>query len=181
MAAYPTIPETIVYADISTGLCANYNSEGALWGARVIPICSPVTIAIVTDALRWGAAGGAQDAETLRNMRNYLLWLIGMFGMDAKRIVSGGGGGTVVPSPVVNRPDPLDFVVSSTSIIPTGGTGLSIPAFVGWNLDFDRGGIAQNTTNIGDGSSYYSWTRATGIFACFPALSEGELVRLSPN
>jgi hypothetical protein len=97
MAAYPTIPETIVYADISTGLCANYNAAGALWGKRVIPPASPMTIAIVTDALRWGSDGGAQDAETLRNIRNYLLWLIGMFGMDAKRIVNGGGGGSVVP------------------------------------------------------------------------------------
>lgn len=180
MAAYPTIAETIVYADISTGLCANYNASGALWGTRVIPPASPMTIAIVTDALRWGSSGGAQDAETLRNIRNYLLWLIGMFGMDAKRIVSGGGGGTVVPSPTISRPIPLDFIVSATSVIATGATGATLSAFAGWNLQFDRGGITQNTTNVGDGSSYYGWVVASGTFSCSPALQEGELVRLTP-
>lgn len=97
MAALPTIPETITYADISVGLSANYQGEGVLWGRRVQPVCSPITLAIVTDALRWGNSGGAQTAELLRNIRNYLVWLMNPFGMEAQAIIAGGGGGSVVP------------------------------------------------------------------------------------
>lgn len=97
MAALPTIPDTIIYADLSVGLSANYQSAGVLWGRRVQPVCSPVTLAIVNDALRWGSDGGATDAETLRLMRNYVVWLMNPFGMTAQAIYAGGGGGSVVP------------------------------------------------------------------------------------
>lgn len=181
MAALPTIQNTIDYADLSIGLCANDNQKGSIFGKRLTSPSSPVTQAIVTDALRWALVGGAVDAQTLRQMANYLIWLIGSYGMTAKKIISGtGGGGTVVPSNIVIRPLPLDFVVSVSSVIPTGANGSNISGFIGWNLQFDRNGIAQNTTDVGDGSSYYGWDRTTGIFSCFPALQDNELVRLTP-
>lgn len=180
MAAQPTISETIDYADLSIGLCANDNASGALWGKRKTAPSSPITQAIVTDALRWAYNGGAVAAADLRQMANYLLWLINPYGITAQYIINNtSGGGSVVP-PSSTRPLPLDFVVSVSSVIPTGGSGLSIPAYAGWNLNFDRGGIAQNTTNVGDGSSYYGWDRDTYTFSCSPALGEGELVRLTP-
>ena len=179
MAALPTIAQTIEYADVAIGLCANNNAKGALFGRRVASPSSPVTQAIVTDALRWAYEGGAVDADTLREMANYLTWLTQSYFLTAKYLVSGGGGGTVVPSAGV-RPQPLDFQVSGTSIIPTGGSGLTINSFIGWNLQFTRGGIGQYTTNIGDGSSYYSWDRVTGTFACYPAAGTGEQFRLEP-
>lgn len=57
MAALPTILETIDYADLAIGLCANDNARGALYGKRLTAPSSPVTQAIVTDALRWLYAG----------------------------------------------------------------------------------------------------------------------------
>jgi len=180
MAALPTIAQTIDYADLAIGLCVNYNAKGVLFGKRLSAPASPVTQTIVNDALRWAYEGGAVDADTLREMANYVVWLTSPFFLTAKNTISGGsGGGTVVPSSTT-RPRPLDFQVSASSIIPTGGTGLTITAFIGWNLDFDRGGISQYTTNIGDGSSYYSWDRDTGTFGCYPAAAEGEQFRLTP-
>ena len=175
MATLPTTAETIVYADVSVGLCANYNSLGALFGRRVIPPASPMTIAIVTDSLRWASDGGAVDAEQLRQMRNYLLWLIGMFGMEARALVSGGGGGTVVPISGSN-PSPIQFIVSASSYIPTGDSTKTVTTFVGFNLLFTRGGITQSTVNTEP--SYYTWVVATGAFTCVPAAQEGELFQL---
>lgn len=179
MAAQPTIVETIEYADVSIGLCANDNSKGALFGKRKTAPSSPVTQAIVTDALRWAYEGGAVAAADLRQMANYLFWLINPYQLTSQNLINGGGGGSVVPSGA-SRPEPLDFIVSASSPIPTGASGLTIAAYIGWNLNFDRGGIAQNTTNVGDGSSYYGWDRDTGTFTLSPAAQASELFRLTP-
>lgn len=179
MAALPTIAQTIDYADLSVGLCANNNAKGSLFGRRVASPSSPVTMAIVTDALRWANDGGAVAAADLRAMANYLWWLINPYGLTAKNLISGGGGGSVVPSAAA-RPVPLDFEVSASSVIATGASGLTITSYIGWNLQFDRGGITQNTTNLGDGSSYYTWDRDTGTFSCSPAAAASELFRLTP-
>lgn len=181
MAALPTIALTIDYADLSIGLCANNNAKGSLFGRRIASPSSPVTMAIVTDALRWANDGGAVSATDLRAMANYLWWLINPYGLTAKYLISGGGGGTVVPSSSSSaRPLPLDFQVSVSSTIPTGSTGITINSYVGWNVNFSRGGIEQNTTDIGDGSSYFGWDRTTGIFTISPAAAEGELFRITP-
>lgn len=180
MAALPTIQETIDYADLAIGYCANDNASGVLWGKRLTSPSSPITQTIVRDALEWALDGGAYSDESLREMANYLWWLISPYGITAQYVISNtSGGGSVVPTPST-RPLPLDFIVSSTSAVPIGSTGISIPAYAGWNLNFSRGGIEQNTTDVGDGSSFYSWDRNTAIFSCSPAAQAGELFRLSP-
>ncbi len=180
MAAYPTVEETIVYGDVSVGLCANYQGEGVLWGSRVTPPASPMTIAIVTDALRW--ANEANEDGTIvvpetevRNIRNYLLWLIGMFGMEAKRIISGGGGGTVVPI-AGSTPSPIQFVVSASSYIPTGDSTKTISSFIGYNLLFTRNGIPQS--DVTSQPTYYEWNKTTGAFSINIAAQESELFQL---
>lgn len=179
MAALPTIAQTIDYADLAIGLCANNNAKGQLFGRRIASPSSPVTQAIVTDALRWAYDGGAVSSTDLREMANYLIWLTQSYFLTAKNLIAGGGGGSVVPSGAA-RPEPLDFIVSGSSPVPTGASGLTIAAYIGWNLNFDRGGIAQNTTNVGDGSSYYGWDRDTGTFTLSPAAQASELFRLTP-
>ena len=186
MAALPTIPETIVVGDISTYLSGNNNAVGVLFGRRLASPISPIEIAACTDALRWqyedlyNIDGTVEADPTLRGTANYLIWMCGRYGLQAQYIASGAGGGTVQPSGSSTRPTRLDFVVSSTSVIVTDGTGLTIPSFVGWNLMFSRGGIEQSTVNLGDGSSYCSWNRDTGTFACSPAASEGEQFIITP-
>lgn len=132
MAALNTIQQTIDYAKLATGYCANDNSKGALFGKRLTAPSSPVTQAIVTDALQWALDGGAVAATTLREMANYLWWLISPYGLTAKATITGGsGGGTVVPGTLI-----------STSIFPLyifGGTSGS---------SFESDGISYNNPNI---------------------------------
>lgn len=174
-----SIADIIEIGRASTYLSANYTSKKSLFGGSVIKPTPPVQIAWVTDALDWGNSGGAQTAASLRSTANYALWLYGLFQLQAQGIIFGPGGGSVVPTPSGGgSPNDLDFEVTASSIMVTGATSLSIPQFIGYNVDFARGGITQNTTNLGDGSSYYAWNNVTGIFTIFPAASEGELFRI---
>ncbi len=185
MAALQTIAETIVIGDISIYLSGNNNALGVLFGKRLASPFSPVQIATCTDALRWQyedllAVGAVSDDDTLRGTANYLIWMCGRYGLQAQYIASGSGGGTVVPAGSSTRPLPLDFIVSASSIFATGSTGGTIPQFAGWNLDFDRNNIPQNTTDRGDGSSFYTWNRTTATVFFSPALNADEIVRLTP-
>jgi hypothetical protein len=185
MAALQTIAETIAIGEVSIYLSGNDNATGVLWGKRLNSPYSPVQIATCTDALKWQyedllANGQVADDDTLRGTANYLIWMCGKYGLQAQYIISGSGGGTVQPSGSSTRPQPLDFIVSASSIIPTGGSGLTIPSYVGWNLDFFRNNIPQNTTDRGDGSSYYTWNRTTATVFFSPALNADEIVRLTP-
>lgn len=183
MAILLTIGQIIEIGDVSVYLASNENSRGALFGKKIASPISPVEIAMYTDALRWGNEDDGDDIDNtvlLRQTANYVLWCCGKYGQQAQNIISGSGGGTVQPSSPSFRPTPLDFIVSASSTIPTGASGATIASFVGWNLQFDRNGITQNTTDVGDGSSYYGWDRATATFSCSPALQENELVRLTP-
>ena len=97
MSAIPTIAEAISYGDVSVYLAANDNSDGALYGKRLAAPRSPITIAYVTDALRWQYDGSPADT-TLRRTANYLIWLCGKYGAQANAIINGtSGGGTVNP------------------------------------------------------------------------------------
>lgn len=95
--AIATIPEAIERGDISTYLVGNANSRGMLFGGKIAAPGSQVSIAMVTDGLRWGYDGGAQTDESLRNVANYLIWLCGIYGQQAAVIAGGSGGGSVVP------------------------------------------------------------------------------------
>lgn len=177
-----TISQTILRGDISIYLSANDNAKGNIFSHRIASPGSPVTIALVTDALRWGSDGGAQTEQDVRQMANYLIWLIGIYGQKAEYISQGTGGGSVIiPSNGGILPLPLDFIVDdTTSPILTGGNTITLPTFVGYNVDFYRGAQTQYTTNPGDGSTFYSWNRSTGVFACFPAATLGEQFRIVP-
>lgn len=167
--SFPSIPQTIVRGDISTYLAANYNSKGTLFGGTKAPV-SAVSIALVTDALRWGYDGGAQTAESLRSTANYLIWLTNMWGQQAQAISQGAGGGTVIP-PGTSTPNPIDWIVSASSSntapLKSGDTSCIITSMIGWNINYFRGGIVQQTTDAGDGSVFYSWDKATGTLQLF--------------
>ncbi len=176
-----TIPEIIELGDVSTYLSANYTSKQQLFGGNITKPVPPVQIQFVTDALRWAYDGGAQTAASLRSTANYLYWLCGMFQLQAQNIINGPGGGTVIPITPGTSPNPIDFIVSGSSLIPTSGTTVNIPQFIGYNVDFARGGVEQYTTPPGDGTGYYNWNKVTGDFTLIdgPAI-DGERFRLSP-
>ncbi len=95
MSARLTIPQIIAIGDSSVCYSDNYYSEGALFGSRKTKLTTSVLIAYVTDGLRWGYEAGQTDNQ-LRSLGNYLIWLCGRFGQQAR---SGSAGGSVIPIP----------------------------------------------------------------------------------
>lgn len=182
MATLLSIADIIDIGKVSIYLSANYTAKKRLFGGVTIKPVPPVQIAWVTDALEWGYGGGAQTDQSLRQTANYAYWLYGLFQLQAQNIISGPGGGSVAPTPSGGAlPNDLDFEVSASSFIATGISSISIPQFVGYDVDFARGGITQNTTSLNDGSSYYAWNRVTGLFSIYPAATAGELFRIMPD
>lgn len=182
-----TIAEIIEIGRATTYLSANYTSRQQLFGGNVTKPAPPVQIAIVTDALDWGNAGGAQTAQSLRSTANYLYWLCGMFQLQAQNAINGPGGGSVIPiTPTMVTPNPYDFEVSAISFpLANGGSSVTLDGtggtqdYRGFNVELLRGGLGQNTTNTG--SSYYTWNKVTGLFSISPAVVTGELIRISPS
>ena len=191
-----TIDDTIERGMLSIGYSANDNAKGNLFGRRLNSnfVVSPVTIAMVTDALIWAEDGDAQTDEEIRNIANYLIWLTGKYGMEAAyRLGQTDGGGSVTPGGSSQSTiNPLDWLVSDTadqyaplangdSAVTFDGTN-DMPDLRGYNMNFFRGGITQNTTPLGDGSTYYYWNKSTGLFQLFGGAAQtGELMRITPD
>lgn len=194
MAAIPTIAETIEIGDVSIYLAANDNDRGNLFGKRLAAPASPVTIAIVTDALRWELESDPTE-DTLRQVANYLLWLCGRYRLIALAAIGNAQrGGTVVPGGgsggSATLPNPLDWIVSATATsaapLATGESTVTLdgtngfPDFRGYNIDFFRGGQPQYTTDPGNGSTWYYWSKASGLFIIYGEAQADEQMRISP-
>jgi len=189
--AIPTISEAIARGRLSIYLCGNNNAKGRLFGKRLASPNSQVHIAMITDILSWGSSGGAQTDASLRNVANYLVWLCGKYGQMAQAIIDGSsGGGSVVPGGGIVVAFALDWRVASTAtptaplaigqtVITFDGTN-GYPDLRGYNIDFFRGGVVQYTTDPGDGSTYYSWNRYSGLFVVSAAAQLDEAMRITP-
>ena len=114
---------------------------------------------------------------TLTTTANYLYALMGKYGMQAQAVTGIAGSVAGIISNV-QSPLPLDFEVTASSIISDDENTKTFTAFIGCNIEFTRGGITQNTTNIG--GSYYTWNKVTGEFFCYPNASLTELFRIVP-
>lgn len=114
---------------------------------------------------------------TLVSTGNYLLALCGLYGLQAQEIVTSAG--TVVPSSSTSAPLPLQFIVaaSGTTFID-GQISVTLPTFIGYNLLFTRGGVAQST--VSSEPSFYSWSRSTGLLTISPQAFTGELFQIYP-
>jgi hypothetical protein len=184
-----SINEIIEIGRVSTYLSANYVGKGSLYGGTVIEPTPPIQIAMVTDALSWGDAGGAESSESLISTANYLYWLTGMFQLQSQNIISGPGGGSVVPTPSGGSlPNPYDFEVPATvtsdapladgdSTVTLDGTN-GTRDYRGYNIVFNRNNVPQSVVN--QGGSYYSWNRTTGQFTASPAAVLTEIFTLIP-
>lgn len=184
MADLLTISQTITVGDITTYLMANDYAKGALFGQRLTIETSATLVAYTTDALRWQYEGQPTDS-TLRGTANYDLWLCGKFRLEAQSIT--GGGGTVIPIPPSKIvPNPIEFYVSVSSVIPIDGSTLLLdgtngnPDWRGYNMLFSRNNQlqVQITDNL---SSYFLWNKTSGLFQCFPVAAEFELFSLNPT
>ena len=128
---------------------------------------------------------------TLQLTANYLYTLMGIYYQQAAVTVQSGG--TIAPvTPIAGLPEPLDWVVSDTasseapladgeSSVTLDGTNGMVD-LRGYNIDFFRDSIPQYTTNPGDGTTYYSWNRTTGLLTLYNAAAyTGERMRISPT
>lgn len=140
--AIATTDEAIARGDISIYLAANDNAIGAIFGARIASPLSSLTIAMVTDALRWGNYSG-QNAITLRELTNYLIWLIGMYGQQAQTIISGGGGGSIIPG---GGEVPTPKTISGSDFATT--TDWNYAPYAGKNVTVFSNGIARYLTYL---------------------------------
>lgn len=129
---------------------------------------------------------------------NWLFALEGVWGLRAQYI-NGGSGGQVAPITPSgsNLPNVLDWMIESTSsgtspmkdgdrtVVLDGTNGT--PDYRGYNINFFRDAATQYTTPVGDGSVYYSWSRATAQFVLYGeapvngAAQLGERFRITPD
>ena len=188
------IADIIELGRVTTYLSANYVRRGKLFGARLIEPNLPVQIAFVTDALSFGNESGAVTDASLRDVANYAYWLFGKFQLEAQEIIGNEGGGSVVPTPAISTlPNPYDWVVeattSATAPLKNGDTTVTLDGtngtqdYRGYNLEFTRNNMTQNTSVPLDGvSTYYSWNRITGVFTLNNgAAATGEQMRILPT
>lgn len=170
--------------------------------AQILNIASVSEYLSYVDIAKKGLYGGGMDLElpekiynirkgiaywyainpsdtSLVSTSNYLYAICGKYGSAAQAIILNAGtvGGTV--SAVA--PSPYNFFVdASTSFIIDGQSAKTITAFIGWNLIFNRSYIPQGTVDPGGGASWYSWTKETGSFVCYPAAVTSEYFQLIP-
>lgn len=123
------------------------------------------------------AGGVTKNNLDLNSTSSYLNALCGKYGLEATYLISPGGilSNIVSPSAV---PNPIEFLVSGSSLIANGGGSATISSFIGFNLLFIRNGISQSTIN--NGGSYFTYDKVTGVFNCFPAATTDELFQLYP-
>lgn len=141
-----------------------------------VPLDLPQKIYTIRKSIAYWYALDPSDT-TLTATGNYLMALCGLYGLEAQQITVGSGSVATITG-LSTTPLPYDFIVSGSSFIVTGATSKTITAFIGYNIQFSRGGIVQNTTDVGDGSTYYGWDRNTGTFVLSAAAGVGELFRI---
>ena len=124
-------------------------------------------------------AGGKNEVNlNATSTSNYLNALCGKYGLEAANLINQYGGLISSITYPMSVPTPIEFIVSSTSLIPTNSSSAVVNSFIGFNLLFIRNGISQSILN--NGGSYFSWNKDTGVFICYPIASEGELFQLYP-
>lgn len=117
---------------------------------------------------------------TLTATARYLYALCGKYGIQAS-VVAQSAGAVSSLSHSSFIPQPLDWVVSSSSYpLATGEYSVIISQYIGYNINYYRGGVVQYTTDPGNGGTYYSWSSATGLLVLYNGVAgEGEQMRIS--
>lgn len=170
-----TIQEKLDIASISEYLSFVDIKKKGLYGGGVDLGLTRKIYAIRKSIEYWYALDPTDDS--LITTSNYLLALCGYYGAKAQQIVTSAG--TIAPSSSTAIPLPLQFIVaaSGTTFID-GQSSATLTTFIGYNLLFARGGIAQST--VASEPSYYSWSRSTGVLTISPMAYTSELFQIYP-
>ena len=170
-----TVSNILDIAKISQYIATIDIQNGSIFGRRIVPE-TPQILYNERKAVEW-LYNLNPNASSLVETSNYLYSLCRGYNLQAQQIA--GTGGTISPVVPSQIPNPYDFIVSATSIVPTGAVNATISAFIGFNLLFVRNGIPQSTLNVG-GNSYYSWNKNLGLLTISPAAIAGEQFQLYP-
>lgn len=176
-----SVIQIINIAKISQYLAAADAAKGSLFGERKIPETAKI-LYMERKAVEW-LYNLDPTNSSLTGTANYLYSLCRGYNLEAQNILNIGGGGSISPiTPSGGLPEPYDFEVgvatSPTAPLANGDSSVTLSSFIGYNVEFIRNNIPQNTTNVGN--SYYGWNRVTGLFTVSPAVVTGELLRIVP-
>lgn len=174
-----TISEIISNAYVASFLCAAYNEKEKLFSPVNANPLSTTDIQMVSQGLYWGTLNSSSTTESLVSVSNYLIWLSGKFYLEATAFTGSGGGSVTPVIPEGLNPSRQDFYVQNDSYLPTGTTSKTLSAFIGYEIDFVRGGVSQSKLNTEP--SYFTWNKLSGAFTCYPALIENELIAIIPT
>ncbi len=174
MAAPLTVLQIINIAKVSQYLATIDIAKGSLWGGRLSP-STPRVLYMERKAVEW-LYNLDPNNSTLPLTANYLYSLCRGYNLKARSVT--GSGGSISPVVPGTMPNPIEFIVSGSSYIPTGGSVKTITTFIGWNLLFIRNNVAQSTVN--NGGTYFNWSKTTGAFEMFGAAAEEELLQFYP-
>lgn len=172
-----TVPDIIAVAKICQYLSTKDVANGSLFGARISPQ-TPIVLKVESAAVEWMYDHDPANS-TLTSTANYLYSLCRGYNLKAQKIL-GTAGGSVSPINIQSAPTPLQFTVDGSTEIPTGGSSATLTQFIGYNLLFVRNQVPQSTVDLGDSTSYYSWSRSIGLFTVSPAAAAGELFQIYP-
>lgn len=153
-----TIPQIIAIGDSSVAYADNYYSDGTAYGQRKTKLTTSVLIAYVTDGLRWGYEAGKSESA-LRGLANYVIWLCGRFGQQAR---SGSAGGSVIPIPPTT---PFVYLIPITGASFADATNYNDPRIVGKEIVVEWSGINDYMD-----STMYAQT-ATGFQMIIPGFN----------
>jgi len=171
-----SVNDILNIARISQYLAINDVEKGKLYGKRIAPL-TPEILYVVRKGVEWMYANDpANTSLTLTS--NYLYSLCRGYNLQAQAILGTNTGGSVAPITPTSIPNAYDFVVSGSSLIPTGASSVTLNAYIGWNVLLVRGGIVQS--NINTGGSYFSWNKTTGLLTISPQAYQDEQFQIYP-
>jgi len=171
-----TVAQILDVAKISMYLSTLDVEKGSLFGQRVVPD-TPQILANEIFGIEYWYNLDPSDPSLIETS-NYLYALCRGYNLQAQQI--SGTGGTISPVNPTQIPNPYDFIVSASSIVPSGATSAILTAFIGFNVLFVRNGIPQSMINVGGGNSYFSWNKNLGLFTIDPAAITGEVFQIYP-
>jgi hypothetical protein len=183
-----TVPQQISIGALCSVYTSNELSSGKRHGG-VLDVGLPVQIYAVNQGLKWLYEYDPTNSD-LVIIGNHLISICRQQ-FRAQAVLSLNNGGTIAPIvPNATPPSALDFIVSATSFIPTGGRTVYIPQFIGYSVNLSRGNTIQHTTPPENYGTYYRWNIVTGYLELFNsdpldltngAATLGEPFRIMPD
>jgi len=170
---------TFVVNDNIITAYSRFDNASAMNGLSFVLDGSPPNNDLVFGLSLTDFTGGSTEYNNgSRIVANYLYWMCGKFQIEAQFIIQGVGGGIVNVLNPFATPNPLEFTVSESSVVPDGGSSVTITEFIGYNVLFFRNNVPQST--IDNGGSYFSWDKTYGQFSISQSAYSGELFQIYP-